>query len=361
MVRRTPEFTLLLGCCRWNLRADHVPPPLPDAPFDWKSFLRLARFHRVQGLAWRSLASLGARIPGDIAKALSNDAAVIAASNLAAAQECGQLRRTFESSGVPLLFLKGLTLGALAYGASSAKAAVDIDLLVPPAMLERSAQLLGSLGYKPAGLAENNPEALLRWHRSQKESLWAKAGTPLRIDLHSRLSDNPRLLPTLGTDSPRQIVNVGNGIQLPTLADDELFAYLAVHGSSSAWFRLKWIADFAALLGTLSAGEIERRYRRSLELGAGRAPAQALLVADALFASLADDQLRAELRREPAARLLCRAALEQLAGRSEPVEPTASMFGTAKIHWTQLFLLPGIGFKLSEAVRQGCSAIGARL
>lgn len=360
-MRRTSEFTLLVGCCRWNVRADHILLALPDAVLDWKRFLRLARFHRVQGLAWRSLAPLGARVPEDIARALSNDAFLIAASNLAAAQECGQVRRTFESAGVPLLFLKGLTLGALAYGASSAKAAVDIDLLVPPAQLERSAQLLGSIGYKSADLAENDPEAILRWHRFQKESLWAKPGTPFRIDLHSRLSDNPRLLPTLGIHSPRQIVDVENGIALPTLADDELFAYLAVHGSSSAWFRLKWIADFAALLGTLSAGEVERRYRRSLELGAGRAPAQALLVADALFGSLANDRLRTELRREPATRLLCRAALGQLAGRSEPAEPTASLFGTAAIHWTQLFLLPGIGFKLSEAVRQGRSALGARL
>jgi hypothetical protein len=359
-VRATSEFMLLAGCCRSNFGPSRVSPALPGTQIDWKLFLRLARFHRVQGLARISLASLGPEVPAAIGEALSSDAEAIAASNLTAARECGDLYRIFTSAGVPLLFLKGLTLGALAYGTSFAKAAIDVDLLVPEDMLGRSAQLLESLGYTSIEPAETNAEMLRRWHRSRKESLWTKPDTKLRIDLHSRLSDNPRLLAGLGTDSPRQIVDVGNGIQLPTLADDELFAYLAVHGSSSAWFRLKWIADFAALLSMVSACEIERRYRRSLELGAGRASAQALLVADALFGSLADDRLRTELRREPAARLLCHAALGQLIGRPEPAEPTSSRFGTAKIHWTQLFLLRGIGFKLSEAVRQGRSAIGAR-
>jgi hypothetical protein len=361
VVRATPEFMLLADCCRSNFPADAVSPGLPDTPLDWNRFLRLARFHRVQGLAWRTLSSFGPDVPDDIAEALSDDAATIAASNLAAARECAELRRMFDSAGVPILFLKGLTLGTLAYGTSFAKSAVDIDLLVPEDMLGRSAQLLGSVGYTPVEPREHDPEALRRWHRSRKESLWAKQGTQLRIDLHSRLSDNPRLLAILGTNSPRRDVDVGNGIALPTLADDELFAYLAVHGSSSAWFRLKWIADFAALLSPLSSAEIARRYRRSLDLGSGSASAQALLVADALFGSLRDDdRLRTELRTGRAARLLCSAALRQLAGRSEPVEPTAGKFGTATIHWTQLLLLPGIGFKVSELVRQGRSAVSAR-
>jgi hypothetical protein len=35
-----------------------------------------------------------------------------------------------------------------------------------------------------------------------------------------------------------------------------------------------------------------------------------------------------------------------------PNEPTEARFGTAMIHFTQLFLLPGTGFKLREAWRQ---------
>ena len=66
--------------------------------------------------------------------------------------------------------------------------------------------------------------------------------------LHTRVADHPDLLSQVGIDSPIQIVTVAKHIALPTLARDELFAYLTVHGASSAWFRLKWITDLAALL-----------------------------------------------------------------------------------------------------------------
>lgn len=49
-------------------------------------------------------------------------------------------------------------------------------------------------------------------------------------------------------ESARQLVEVACGIELPTLARDEPSAHLCVHGASSAWFRLKWITDLAALI-----------------------------------------------------------------------------------------------------------------
>jgi hypothetical protein len=351
----SPELSLLSNCCRSAFDDSTAFGPTDDV--DWDRFLRLARFHRVQGLAWRSLMPLKASVPKKVREALSNDATAIAASNLVAAAECGELARRFEAPGVPLLFLKGLTLGTLAYGTPAVKAAVDIDLLVPDIRLAESACLLQSLGYRSVEPLNADPRRLRRWHLLRKESLWGKQGAGIHIDLHTRVSDTPRLIASIDNDSPQQMVDIGNGITLPTLADDELFAYLAVHGSWSMWFRLKWLADFAALLAPLSPGEIERLYRRSLQLDAGRCGALALLLADALFESLAaNERLRDELQRDSAARWLCRSALKQVAVRVEPVEPTAAAFGTARIHWSELFLVPGWSFKASELVRQGVVA-----
>lgn len=157
--------------------------------------------------------------------------------------------------------------------------------------------------------------------------------------------------PSVGAHSPSQCVEVGNGIRLPTLADEELFAYLAVHGASSAWFRLKWISDFAGVLHRRSAEEIKHLYRRSRQLSAGRAAGQALLLADALFDTLENaPDLENELRSDRATHRLYRAALRLVTG--EPREPTDRRFGTLTIHWTQLLLLPGIAYKLSEFRRQ---------
>lgn len=352
-VRLSFEFAFLAQCCRWNFPGADRAPPVPPARIDWPQFVRLARFHRVQGLAWRALGAGGAAPSDEISDALSGDAASIAASALHAAAECRRLLGEFERARVPLLFLKGLTVGALAYGTAPVKAAADIDLLIAPEDLGRACQLLRRLGYRLDVPSPRGDAALRRWHRAHKESSWVSSGSAVPIDLHTRVADNPRLLAGVDIASPHQRVAIGNRIVLPTLAPDALFAYLAVHGASSAWFRLKWISDFAALAGQLSSTELARLFECSRQLGAGRAAGQALLLADRLFATLAAlPKLSQELMDDAATRRLYRAALGQLAGSPEAVEPTATRLGTLTIHRTQFLLGAGAPFKGSELVRQ---------
>jgi hypothetical protein len=139
---------------------------------------------------------------------------------------------------------------------------------------------------------------------------------------------------------------------LPTLATEPLFAYLAIHGASSAWFRLKWIADVGALLATVPRDGIEPLYRSALALGAGRAAALALLLCHRLFDSPVPPGLLSELRRERTTRWLLTLSLRKLAGRAEARELEATPLGTATIHFLQLGLQKGVGFKLGELRRQ---------
>ena len=349
----SPEFRLAIACCRGTFaKVDLGEIDKLCAAVDWLRFLRLVRFHRVQGLVWKCLASTCAAIPLDAAEALSSDAEDIAVANLRAAAECRNLLAAFEETGIPVLFVKGLTLGVLAYGNASAKAAIDIDLVVPRAALKEASSVLQKRAFHlivpPGDLTVASIQA---WHSSHKESVWFRPEDRLQIDLHTRLADNLALIPSLTAKSSRQEVEVAPAIILPTLSDDELFAYLAVHGASSAWFRLKWIVDFAAFLHGRSGDEIERLYRCSQDLGAGRATGQALLLADALFDTLTPiPELRLALHSNWPTRLLYQAALRTLA--RAPFEPTQRWLGTLVIHWTQLLLLPGAGFKLRELWRQ---------
>jgi hypothetical protein len=338
----SPEFTLAVDCCRCSFRNHYGEGPSIPASIDWSKFLQLVRFHRIEGLASNTLANVE-EAPEEVRSAGTR----IAAQNLKAIDECRKLLESFGNAGVPFLFLKGLTVGALAYRNPALKMAVDIDLLIDGRDLQTTSLLLSECGYALADPKE--PAKLHSWHRVSKESTWIKPG--LQVDLHTRVADNSHLLPDIGVHSPRQSVEVAPGIDLPTLAPDELFAYLAVHGASSAWFRLKWISDFAALLHCESMEEIERKYRFSQEVGAGRAAGQALLLAHELFGSLGQTPaLRDELIADAGTRRLFRTAL-QLVTR-KPAEPTASIFGTLPIHWTQLLLLPGLSFKWSELSRQ---------
>ena len=348
----TPEFELLVEACRSAFSGEHHPCRASAEHLDSRRFVRLARFHRVQGLVLKGIAQHGTEIAPAVRRALVEDASEIAASNLRAASVCRELQEAFQSAALPLLFIKGLTLGALAYVNPSIKSSVDIDVLIDPETLSEAASLLEKRSYRLL-TPERGRNRLAQWHNVHKESVWLNDLVGVRVDLHTRLADNPLLIPQIDLSSPRQTVDIGNGIHLPTLAGDELFAYLAVHGASSAWFRLKWIADFAALLGGRSAAEVARQWQRSQELGAGRAAGQALLLADELFGSLKElGELKQLLLKDRATRRLYRAALSQLAGRGEPVEPTSRRLGTAAIHWTQLLLLPGIPFKTYEFARQ---------
>jgi hypothetical protein len=319
--------------------------------------LRVARFNRVASLAWEALASQRDELPADLAQSLSGEAAAIVAANLAVAAQCAELDRAFAQSQTAVLFLKGLTLGALAYRSAMLKAGWDIDILIDPKDLGTAAELLSSRGY--VLITPASRERLEKWHARHKESLWRK-GADFHVDLHTRLADNPAIIPATAVHSPSQAVEISPGIALPTLADDHLFAYLSVHGASSAWFRLKWISDFAAFVAGRSRDDLERLYQRSQELGAGRAASQALLLADRLFGSLNGTALRAKLEHDHGARLLAAAAFRQLAGQAFPREPTETSFGTWRIHWTQLFLMRGLKFKIGEIVRQIRDAISAK-
>jgi hypothetical protein len=352
-VSLSSEFQLAIECCRRNFRGGGAQGGIAlAANIDWDRFLGLAQFHRIEGLAWKSLSANLSELPAKVRVALSEAASSIAAQNLQASAECRVLRDRFEEGGVPLLFLKGLALGAIAYGNSTLKAAIDVDLLIDPADLGKAAGLMRECGYHLAAPSESPKDELLRsWHRRCKESVWTRDRPRLQIDLHTQAADNRHIIPSINVNSMRQSIDVGDGNHLPTLADEELFTYLAVHGASSAWFRLKWLSDFAAFLHGASAQRIDRFYRRSLELGAGRSAGQGLLLADELFGSLkCNADLRDELRQDRATRQLYATSLRLLKG--DPREPTRHRFGTLPIHWTQFLLLPGWGFKFSELSRQ---------
>ena len=349
-----PEFLLLVRCCQWNFTAAGQEP-LPEIPadLDWGRVVTLARRHRVQALAWHALAQQAGKLPGEAQQALSGDARTIAAANLGIAAECADLRQSFEQSEVPLLFVKGLSVGALAYRSPLLKMGWDIDLLIGPSDLPAAARILSERGYRLQ--LPSSPTHLQSWHARSKESVWSR-DDGLHIELHTRLADNPWLISAINVHSARQLVEIAPDVTLPTLTQEELFAYLAVHGASSAWFRLKWIGDFAGLIHGRAGEDIERLFRRSQELGAGRAAGQALLLADRLFGSLRfAPTLKVQLASDRSTRLLSRAALRMMtAGTGEPTERP---LGTFAIHWSQFLLQPGLAYKLAELRSQADSLL----
>jgi hypothetical protein len=348
----SPEFRLAAACCRWPASPGRQALiKAAAAKVDWSLFTVVARQHRIEGLVWAALRDSGIELPDTEGRHLRAKAKDIARTNLFIAAECGRVAAAFQGHGLPLLFVKGLTLAKLAYGDISLKRGWDIDLLVAPDILGEAAQLLTALGYEATLPEGASAETLQVWHGHSKESVWRHDTKGHFVELHTSLVNSAYLLPGVGMQSAAIDVEVANGVVLPTLPRGQLFAYLCVHGASSAWFRLKWLADFAALAGN-DAEEIERLYHCTQKLGAGRAAAQALLLATDLVGTPLPASLERTLRASRTNRSLAAASKRLMEGLSDGKELHQRRFGTWAVHWTQFLLLPDFRYVWDELRRQ---------
>lgn len=362
-LRIAPELRLMAACCRWPSSAarDDRVRQAAAAPVDWDGFGRLVARHRVAGLVHDGLTRAGVAAPAPLAAKLAEEAGEIARQNLLFAAECIRLEGLF--GDLRHLFLKGVTLNMLAYGSLAFKQAIDIDLLVAPGDYEAAIGVLGAAGYRCVVPGPDpSAEDILLWVKGHKHSNWiGPSGLPL--ELHAGLVDNPLLLQDLGVDAPSQSVEVAPGKALPTLATEELFAYLCAHGAAHGWARLKWLADVAALVSREEPAGVERLHARSVELGGGRSAGQALLLSSILFGLELPPRLKAALEGDRGIRILVRMAMRNFTLGGMGRELDEMVLGTAGIHLSYLLLERGAGYKLRQLRRTllGGSSEGAPL
>lgn len=348
----SPEFDLLTACCRW--------PPSPEgdarvraaaAGLDWNAVLAAAARHRVEGFVHAALRRANVDPPSPVAERLNYQASGIVRQNLMFAAESLHFSERLHAAGIEHRFVKGVTLNVLAYGTLALKRSCDIDLLVAPEDYGTAFDLLTERGYYSTHPPRADKATTLRYAAAQKDSVWRSADGRITVELHQRLCANPALLSGVGARSPSIPVEVAPGVILPTLARDPLFAYLCVHGALTAWSRLKWLSDLAALIARDDESEIERLYRRACELAPRRAVAQAMLLACRLFGTGLSTALAAELRSDRINRFLERQALQLMAGggaRELDEQPLAS----TRLNVSLLMLEPGWRYKAAEIGRK---------
>jgi hypothetical protein len=314
-----PEFFIAAACSRWppsEARSNSIRAAA-KAPVDWERFLGIVDRHRIWGLARQGLTQAGIAPPEEIDRALNAKISSVSRRNLVLAAETARLCRLFGEAAIPAVFLKGVTLSVLAYGDIAIKHSRDIDILVSPARVMEARAVLERAGYAlkhplPA-LTETQLELLLR-HGREWEFL--REIGEIATELHWALTYNGLLMRDVDVSGPLATVRVG-GAEIPTFRIEELFVYLCVHGAQHAWFRMKWLADVAALLATIHSADIEGLYRAAQRRGSGRCAAQALLLCARVLGAELPAALRTELRRTPTAPLLEALALDAMLGRGQ--------------------------------------------
>ncbi len=222
----------------------------PDAgeSTDWIDLVTLALAHNVGGLLHRAIvAGRAGAVPPPIADALRRHASVTAERNAAAFAEYLRLNAALAEASVPTIPLKGAWLCQRVYGDLGARPSRDIDFLIPRSSIATALEVLARCRYpvtaplSPRQLrAKANYAGQFIVHRDDGgfaiEPHWALAPATLGLAInHDALWRGATL---------RQ----AGGVTLRTLAPEDEFLILCVHGFKEEWARLKWLADLAAFV-----------------------------------------------------------------------------------------------------------------
>ena len=345
-----PTFALAAACCRWppSESRNAAVRAAASAIGDWDDFLGQVNRQRVAGLVYAALTAAEIALPPAITARLTARAQQITRRSLGYAAETIRLQRAFEAANIPVLVLKGVALAQLAYGSLQSKDSRDIDFLIAPENVEAALRLLESEDYAlsyPAGhLSKTQQRAVFRYAREVQLS---HRDHKLRVELQWRATNNPLLLKGVDAHAPSQFVRLGDETRVRTLAQEDLFAYLCVHGAQHAWSRLKWLADLNALIAE-SSGSIERLYRHAQPLGAAYCAGQALLLCNQILELKLPPSLADEIERDGRSRRLAKmAVLTMVDGRAE-AQTGRSFVSKIRVILAQFLLGKGWAFFWAE-------------
>jgi hypothetical protein len=245
------EFRLAAACAMWpsSDRRTEALRAAASGALDWPRFLRVAQRHWVVGFAHQGLTEARLAVPPKIRREIGARAAMMVRENLAMAAEAWRLQGLFDEAHLPVLFVKGSSLAMLAFGSLGLSGSQDIDLLVPPEALPAATELVARAGYRrfdpPPGISDTQLRQLLPLRRDLG---FVHHTTGLQIELHWRLFGNPHAMAEDSIMAASREVLLTDTMGLHTLGNEDLFAYLCMHGALHWWNRLKWLADVNALL-----------------------------------------------------------------------------------------------------------------
>lgn len=305
-------FALMLACADWPVskRLNAIEAASARLEGDWDRFVALLERHHMIGLARRALDAAGIAPPPEL-------------DHLAREQQsralrlCGrslQLIDQLGTAGIEAVLLKGPLLSDQLYGDLAIRHSRDIDILVGWEAFAEAIAVLEGLGFT---LKERPPAAeswrIDPWRMMAKDVTLYDPQSGLLIELHHRLTSPAALLPGLDMAAAREHRKLG-GRDLRIFPREDLFVYLCVHGSTSFWHRLKWLADIHALIEGLEPEAIERLQAHSERLGTERCSALALLLVRDLWMRDLPQSLNDMLRTDHALSGLLKTSRRRLLG-----------------------------------------------
>lgn len=332
----SPELRLLAACTRWprsDARSRAIAAAVADPRLDWRRVAQAVERHRVAGFVNEGLAAHAADVPREVLGPLQARAAADGLMNLGIAGESVRLVRKLREADIKVLVLKGPGLTHLAYGDLAIRQSNDLDLLVPLEAILAAGEICERAGYvriePPPAIDEARMAQWLRW---RKDFIYRHQAKSLTLELHFRPTHSKRQSQAIDLWRDPQEIALRAGISLPAPGVDALYPYLCLHGALCAWFRLKWLADIAALTADCTESQLTALHASAVAKGVGRPSAQALLLVEALFDRPLPPALKRSLGADRRVRRLARFAFAVLTDPRVPNEVPLRTSGVGLAH-----------------------------
>jgi hypothetical protein len=351
------ELALLIACSRWPAGASDEQEIRTRAAtgIDWNRFLAWVRRNRIAPLVYHNLRQTACPlVPGAVVLQLQSESERNAVRVLRQIAEAARISLLLSNAGIRSMIIKGPVLSQLAFGDPTLRESEDIDVVIDPARVPEADRMIAAAGYRRvAPNTEIAPRLYEAYLRRRCQFGYHLETRNIFLELHWRLTTNSLLIPldARTTWSRSEPVRVA-GASFATLPDEELFLYLCVHGSVHMWFRLKWLADIAALLRRLRPEFIGQIARRARDLEVDRSFHQAVILAHALMAAPVPPEVLMKARGDAAARQLAIAGCRALNWHGSPEEPIQTPWFSAWVNWHAFGLRSGLRFRWKELQNQ---------
>jgi hypothetical protein len=213
---------------------------------DWNILMNQAMHHRVFPLLYRKLAKINEKIdvPAFVIDFLYEQYRRNTLNMLHFSAEMEYVSDLLTKHDIPLLFLKGPTLGHDLYGDISLRTSGDLDILVPIDRLTYIEELLVQAGYEKDDYIKT---ILNDWKWRHHHVAYIHPDKQIKLEVHWRLSPGPAKEPSFNDLWKRRSKSLLTDHPVYTLGNEDLFLFLASHGARHGWSRLRWLMDIHQL------------------------------------------------------------------------------------------------------------------
>ena len=246
----TPELQLLLACARVNPgQADEdAVRQILDGAIDWALFARKALEHGLAELAGNNLTRMAPdRVPADLLDAFDGILRRARQRNQLLFDELARLIETLANSQIAAIPFKGPVLALGVYGDIGLRAFSDLDFLVHDSDMTAAVKILRTLGYERKDVLTEAQIEMLQ--RIQGQEVLSNKTLGIGVEPHTRLTPMQMALDIDYAGLWRRARRADFcGRNMLTLAPEDEFLMLAVHGGKEMWWSIKWACDVGAFL-----------------------------------------------------------------------------------------------------------------